>query len=119
MNMNVIVFGWNRSVPGREAVSGQHFQEFTEYLGTQQRNGLIESFEPVLLEPHGGSLNGFILIRGEPQKLARMVDTEDWIRHQARGLLHLDGSSVIRGVAGAGVAQRMSVWMQESGKLKT
>ena len=31
---------------------------------------MIESFEPVFLEPHGGDLTGFILIQGDAAKLA-------------------------------------------------
>jgi len=34
--------------------------------------GEIESFEMVLLEPHGGELGGFILLRGDQDKLARI-----------------------------------------------
>jgi hypothetical protein len=28
MNSNVIFFGWNRSIPGRERLSAAHFSEF-------------------------------------------------------------------------------------------
>lgn len=113
MSDNVIVFGWNRSLPGREMVSAQHFQEFTEYLGTQQRNGLIESFEPVFLEPHGGTLNGLFLIRGEAEKLSQLTGSADWRRHQTRAILHLDGALAVRGFTGAAVAEQMEQWIKE------
>lgn len=116
MNSNVIVFAWNRSVAGREAMSGQHFREFTEYLEAQQKQGVIQSFDTVFLEPHGGTLNGFFMLRGEPEKLGKLVGTEEWIRHQVRGILHLEGCAVLRGVSGAAVGQRMALWMQESPK---
>ena len=28
MSSNVIFFGWNRSIPGRERLSAEHFGEF-------------------------------------------------------------------------------------------
>jgi hypothetical protein len=116
MGPNVILFGWNRSVPSREGASAQHFQEFTEYLSTQKRNGIVESFDAVLLEPHGGTMNGFFLIRGEPAKLSQLTSSDDWIRHQVRAALHLDGASSLRGVAGAAVGERMQLWTKESQK---
>lgn len=113
MNSNVVMFGWNRSLPGREAMSGQHFQEFLEYLGAQQKSGVIESFDVVFLEPHGGNLNGLMLIRGEPAKLTQLTGSSEWARHQIRAILHLDGATSVRGFTGAAVGERMEQWMKE------
>lgn len=113
MGPNVIMFGWNRPLPGREAISGLHFQEFSEYLSVQKRNGLVESFDTVFLEPHGGSLNGLFLIRGEPAKLTQLTGSHDWVRHQTRAMHHLDGSTSVRGYAGAAIPERMEQWMKE------
>ena len=52
----MIVFGWKRSLPGREKLSAQHFQAFLQYMGAEKQKGNIESCEPVLLEPTGGDL---------------------------------------------------------------
>jgi hypothetical protein len=30
---NVLFFGWNRPIPGREKISAEHFQEFVQYMG--------------------------------------------------------------------------------------
>jgi len=75
MAANVIMFGWNRSIPGREKVSGQHFGEFVEYLGGLQQKGAIQTFEIVFLDSHGGDMNGFFLIQGEPAKLDALLST--------------------------------------------
>jgi len=111
MSSNVLVFAWNRPLPGRENLSARHFQEFTEYLGAEQRRGTVESFESVLLEPHGGTFNGFFLVRGEPRKLAELTSSPEWVQHITRGLLHLDGSCVVRGVTGPALMERMKLWM--------
>jgi len=112
MGSNAIVFGWNRSLPGREQLSGKHFQDFVAYLQAQKSAAKIESFDPVLLEPHGGSVNGFFLIRGTSEQITALVETQEWIQHQIRAQLHLDGSGTWRAVMGAAVNQRMGMWME-------
>ena len=54
MARNVIFFAWNRSIPGREQISGAHFDEFVAYLGSQAQSGTIQGFDVVLLDNHGG-----------------------------------------------------------------
>ncbi len=110
MGSNVIFFGWNRSIPGRERLSAQHFQEFVQYLGGLQQNGTIHSFDVVFLNAHGGDLNGFFLIRGDSGKLAELVRTSDWVTHMTRAVLHLEGSGAVLGVTGDTVAERMKLW---------
>lgn len=113
MKTNCVVFGWNRAVPGRESTTGQLFQSFVEYLGAQQRAGSIQSFDIVFVEPHGGSLNGFFLIRGEPEKLDALTATEEWTRQQTKAIVNLDGIALLRGVTGPAVNERMRMWMEE------
>ena len=110
MGSNVILFGWNRSIPGREKVSAQHFDELMKYLGGLQQAGTIQTFDVVFLNSHGGDLNGFFLIRGETNKLDALVASTDWITHITRATLHLEGAGVIHGVTGERIAQRMAVW---------
>lgn len=110
MASNVMLFGWNRPIPGREKLSAQHFEEFAKYLGGLQQKGAIQSFDIVLLDTHGGDLNGFFLVKGDSAKLDALVSTTEWIAHIVRATLHLDGSGVIRGVTGAEIMGRMALW---------
>jgi hypothetical protein len=110
MSTSVILFGWNRSIPGREKVSAGHFDEFVKYLGGLQQKGAIQTFEVLFLDAHGGDLNGFVLIRGEVGKLDTLVSTTEWITHITRAALHLEGSGVIRGVTGDEIMNRMAIW---------
>ena len=41
MSSNMILFGRNRSLPGREHLSAAHFGEFAQYLGGLQQSGAI------------------------------------------------------------------------------
>lgn len=108
MSTNVIFFGWSGSIPGRERISAQHFQEFVAYLGALQKSGSIQSFDPVFLQAHGGDLNGFFLIRGDTRKLDELSSSPDWEQHITRATLHLQGVGVIRGVTG----EALNMWME-------
>ena len=108
--MNVILFGWNRSIPGREQLSGQHFDDFVQYLQGLQQGGSITSFDVVFLNSHRGDLNGFFIIRGEPAQLGALVSSLEWEKHMTRASLHLEQSGAVGGVTGEAVAERMKIW---------
>jgi hypothetical protein len=110
MGSSVILFGWNRSLPGREKVSAAHFEDFVKYLEGLRQNSAIQAFDIVFLDAHGGDLNGFFLIRGESPKLDTLVSTTEWITHITRATLHLEGAGVIRGVTGDEIMKRMAIW---------
>jgi len=110
MGSNALFFAWNRSVPGRESISGAHFEEFVGYLTGLQEGGTIESFDIVLLNSHGGDLNGFFLIQGEPAALSAVMSGEEWMTHMTRAAMHLEGSGSVRGVTGEEVGARMAMW---------
>jgi hypothetical protein len=110
--MAAIFFGWNRSIPGREHISAEHFAQFTGYLGNLKSQNTITSFDPVFLRPHGGDLSGFFLIHGDVQKLHQLVETNEWIEHQTRGILHLEGSGYVFADTGNEVQKRMETWVK-------
>ena len=111
MGDNVLFLGWNRSIPGREQASGQHFDEFMGYLGGLQASGAIDSFQPVFLGPHGGDLNGFVLITGELAKIREVTESDEWASHMVRADLHLDRFGVVPGLTGGLVAEQMRLWL--------
>jgi hypothetical protein len=112
MASNAIFFGWNRSIPGREHISAEHFQQFTGYLNNLKTSSTITSFEPVFLRPHGGDLGGFFLIHGDSQKLHTLTETNEWVEHMTRGTLHLEGSGYVAADTGSEVAARLAQWIK-------
>jgi hypothetical protein len=112
MSTNAVFFAWNRSIPGRERMSGEHFQQFVQYLGGLKQSGTIQSFDAMFLDNHGGDMNGFFLIRGDPAKLDALMADETWVSHMVRAALHLQGAGHIRGVTGDAVMRRMELWMK-------
>ena len=97
MGTNVVFVGWNRPTTGHEQIATALFQEFMQYLGGQQQAGTIQSFESVFLNPHGGDLNGFTLIRGDSGKLDALLSSEAWETYMTRAGLLMDGFGFLRG----------------------
>jgi len=110
MSDSALFIGWNRPARGREAGAVTCFGEGVQYFGELQERGEIESFEAFFLDPHGGDLNGFFLVRGEQVNLDRLrYDDERFQRWLARAELNVDGIGVLRAVTGAALAQGMAV----------
>ncbi len=59
-------------------------------LSRAQEQGRIESFEPVLLRPHGGDLGGFMLIRGDRDALHQILASPEWERlsNRVQAIVH-------------------------------
>jgi hypothetical protein len=106
MATGALFIGWGAGVPGRERQALQIFNEGLQYYAELQQQGEIESFEPVLLEPHGGDLSGFILIKGDQEKLARLRTNEQFQR------LNLRAGLVVHnfGVVGANIGEQQA-WL--------
>jgi hypothetical protein len=98
-----LFIGWGEVVRGRETDALDLFNETLGYYGRLQEEGTIEGFEPVFLEPHGGDLNGFILIRGDAEKLASLRVSEEFTQYAIRASLMVEGF----GIVGADLAERL------------
>jgi hypothetical protein len=104
--------GWGAAVRGREAKSLEVLSEGVEYWGRLQQDGRIESFEVVLLHPHGGDLYGFALLRGSHDQLDEVAGDEEFLRLQARGGLIVEGLGVVRAALGDGLPQQIGRFQQ-------
>jgi len=80
MAQGALFIGWGEAARGRERQALQLFGEVTQYYAQLQQRGEIESFEPVILEPHGGDLGGFLLLKGEQDALSRLRVSEEFLR---------------------------------------
>jgi hypothetical protein len=103
-----LFIGWGEVVRGRETESLEVFNEVLAYYGRLQEDGEIEGFEPVFLEPHGGDLSGFILIRGDAEKLASLRVSEEFTQFAIRAGLVVNGF----GIVGADLAGRIQRQME-------
>lgn len=67
-----LLVGWGPIIPGREATAAQVLDEAMHYLTTVKEQGRLDTIDAVLLEPHGGDMHGFVLLRGDANALVRL-----------------------------------------------
>ena len=99
--------GFGNPVRGREDQAIELFNETIGWYSRLQEEGEIESFEPVFLEPHGGDLNGFILIRGDAEKLSALRVSEEFTQFTIRAAMYVDSI----GIVGADMNERLQSQM--------
>jgi hypothetical protein len=104
---SALFIGWKLPVVGREADALEMFGSFVGYLGKQQASGAVESFEPCLLSPHGGDLGGFILVRGEREKLSTLRFSDEFEELVSKCLLSVEGFGVVEGYVGDSVGAQL------------
>jgi hypothetical protein len=109
--------GWSTPVRGREEVGLEVFNEAIAFESQLQEEGAIESFEVVLLSPHGGGLNGFILVRGSEDQIAAVRQRDDFRRINARASLVVDDFGVIDAAIGEGISDQLSNYQEQVGDL--
>ena len=104
--------GWGPPVRSREAKGLEVFNETLSFYGKQQESGAIESFEVVILAPHGGDLAGFILARGSEEQIAALRADDEFQRLSARAGLIVERFGVVDAAVDDGVAEQVSVYQQ-------
>jgi hypothetical protein len=109
--------GWGPPVRGREAKSLDVFNESVAYWGRLQQDGRIESFEVVLLYPHGGDLAGFALLRGSHDQLNAVGGDEEFLRLTSRAGLIVEGLGVVRASVGEGLGRQVGFFQDAVGEL--
>jgi len=109
---SALFIGWGLPVRGRERQATKLFGESFEHYTRWQQRGEIESFEHVLLTPHGGELTGFALLRGDKDKLARLRGTEEFERLTSRAMLLVENLGIVDGALGERVMSQMALFGQ-------
>ena len=112
-----LFIGWDAPVRGREQKALEVFGESIAYWEGLQKEGAIESFQTYILEPHGGDLNGFALLLGEPAQLAEARARADFQRMVARAGLIIENLGVIGAVTGEGLNEQMGVFAEQIAEL--
>ena len=113
----VLFIGWGAVVPGREQKALQVFNEGVAYWQRLQEQGAIESFEAVTLEPHGGELVGFVLIRGEREKLEQVRYSDEFLRLNARAGLVVTNFGVVAGFSGEALTRQFTTFQEQAAEL--
>ena len=109
-----LFIGFGAVVRGREKQAVKVFGESVQYYAELKQKGVIESFEPFLLEPHGGDLAGFILIQGDKDKLAHLRVDPEFERRTTRAASIVDGVGVITAYSGGRLAEAMGSFIKDT-----
>ena len=113
----VLFIGWGAVVPGREQTSLQVFNEGVAYWQRLQEQGEIDNFEAVTLEPHGGDLQGFVLLRGDREKLERARYSDEFQRLNARAGLVVTRLGVVAGFSGEALNRQFTSFQEHAAEL--
>ena len=106
----VLFIGWNRPVAGREQQALELWGTTMEYYTKLQSNGRIESFEPVILAAHGGDLNGFVMLKGDAEKLSEIRREDAFIDFTIKAGYCLEGFGVVFGFVGKALTDAFDRW---------
>jgi hypothetical protein len=112
-----LFLGWGAPILGREAKGLDVFNEAIGYYGRLQEGGAIESFETVILDPHGGDLAGFFLIRGSAEQMSRLRSDEEFERLTTRASLVVEGLGVVGAALGDGLGRSIGIYEDAVGEL--
>jgi hypothetical protein len=107
-----IFIGFGFPVHGREDAAARVFNEFVQYLAAQQQAGAIEGFEPAFLQPHGGDLGGFFLVRGDRQRLSELAGSAEFERQMTRAQLIVDHFGVVNCWLGEEIQRQMTIFQE-------
>lgn len=117
MSDDALFVGWGEVVRGRERKAVEVFNEAIEYYSKLQGEGKIESVEPWFLATHGGDLGGFMLLRGEREKLDEVVRSPEFERLQTRVAMIVDRSGVVQAATGESLARGMAQFQEATADL--
>jgi hypothetical protein len=100
-----------------ELKSLQVFSEDVAYWQGLQEQGEIESFEAVTLEPHGGELLGFVVMRGEREKFNHACYSDEFLRLNARAGLVINNFGVVAGFSGEALNRQFASFQEQASEL--
>jgi len=114
---HALFVGWGEVVTGREHQATRVFGETMAYFGRLQQEGQITGVEPFFLEPHGGDLGGFFLVRGERDALARVRTSEEFGRVILRAGMVVHRLGLVAATTGGELNRQLGEFQQEAADL--
>jgi hypothetical protein len=112
-----LFIGWGQVVRGREGPAVDSFNDTVGYLGQLQADGRIEDFEIVFLDPHGGDLNGFMLVRGSTEQMDAVRSDDEFTRYMTRAGLVVENLGLVGAALNEQIARQMAIFQEEIGAL--
>ena len=108
----MLFVGWGATITGREERALEVFNDAIGFYGRCQQEGRIESFDVILLEPHGGGLHGYAELHGSADQLASLREAEDFQRVLAHASLIVEELGVVGGFANEAIAGQIALYRE-------
>ena len=105
--------GFGPAARAREPQAVELLKNILGFLTALRDREAIEGVEPVLLDPHGGDLAGFLLIRGSREQLHDLRGDAEFRRMSIRAGLVSDGFGVVDAHAGDGFDAELALYEQQ------
>jgi hypothetical protein len=112
-----LFIGFGFPVRGREQKAAQVFNEAVALWTRWQEEGTIESWDAIFLEPHGGDLGGFFLLRGEQDAVGKARASDDLTTLATRAQLIVENFGIVGAEMGERVGSQMELFLQSSAEL--
>jgi hypothetical protein len=117
MATGALFIGWGAAIDGREQKALQVFGEAVQYWARLQEQGKIEGFDTFALDPHGGELQGFAVLRGDRAQLAPLFADPDFVNMNTRAGLVVRNFGVVMGHTGEGLNQLFASFGKNAAEL--
>src|SRR6266571_3722770 len=91
---------WGATAPGLERKAVELFGESLKFLTHLVIEGRVASVEPFFLEPHGGDLEGFFLVRGDLDELNNVRYEDDFQRMSVRAQAVVSNFGIVQAKTG-------------------
>ena len=113
MKQTALFVGWGGLYPGREHLALEGFREWVTILDDLKTKGEIEDYLTVTLGPHGGELDGFTLVFGDPLKLMQITEREDMRKLRLLAEREFVKFSMIPAIIGERVEEEFKFYEEE------
>lgn len=116
MEKGALFVGWGSIITGREKIAPRVLNDARQFLQGLQREGKIDSVDVVLLEPHGGDLEGFVLVKGNKDFLSKLRVEDAFINIMVSVQLVHNKVGVIWAYTGAEMESIFQIWDKQEDK---
>ena len=117
MTDSALFIGWGATAAGREKQSVELFGESLRYLTKLVTEGRVASVEPFFLEPHGGDLEGFFVVRGELEELNTIRGEDSFRRLAVKAQVIVQHFGVVGAITGERLNKHMAWFAEAATKL--
>ena len=108
----VLFISWGQTVRGAEERALEVFNDALGLLGRMQQDGRIEKFDVCLLSPHGGGLDGCILLHGSAEQLAAVQADPEYRRNLVDANMVVRELGAVMGWINEGIADQLALYQE-------